>query len=269
MVVKISAHKTLKILYHYYKGLPQPEIAKKCNVNQATVSRYAAKFELDVNEVGIIKAAKEYGIMNEVGSLRSLAVELFNNKLTTEEAKEGLTIWKYFSNLNVDPGEYKSLVTVISELKNPDFVPSALKLAELKSTTNKSYIEILSHYEQVAKETMELKQQNVKLKQEQNELDHQVKQLIAQENNERESLKQFEGEMNHKKTALQVDLGGEMKKNNLTLDRMKKLEQIVKSLHKMNISDEKVETFLAEHQELEKIGLTMDTLKTIVKGMNK
>ena len=76
MTIKISPHKTSKILQYFFGGVSQAEIARKCGANQATVSRHAALFKADTDQIGIMAAARRYGIMHEVDSLRSLATEL-------------------------------------------------------------------------------------------------------------------------------------------------------------------------------------------------
>ena len=104
MTVELSPQKVSKILYYFFTGVLQPAIAKKTGVNQSTVSRYASRLKALADEIGLIPAAKEFGIMHEVDSLRSLAVELSNNKLTVEEAKEGSAILKLYepwTDLNV------------------------------------------------------------------------------------------------------------------------------------------------------------------------
>jgi len=66
MPSEISYVKAVKILHHYFAGMPQLMIAQKCLINQSTVSRCAKKFEEEASTKGIIAAAKEYQVMNEV-----------------------------------------------------------------------------------------------------------------------------------------------------------------------------------------------------------
>ena len=77
MTAKISYVKAAKVLHHYFGGMPQLKIAQKYGVNQATVSRCAAKFEKEAADKGILGAAKEYAIMEEVSGLRSLCPDTF------------------------------------------------------------------------------------------------------------------------------------------------------------------------------------------------
>lgn len=155
MTVRISQVKVTKVLHHYFSGTPQPKIAKKCGINQGTVSRCAAKFEKRVAAVGITAAAKEYGIMEEVSSLRSLSVELQKSKVTAEEAKSGLKILKLFDSMGVPPEEHKALVKAVLRLKDADFIKAAKNLIKLEESTGKNCTEIVGEYEQLGSEITE------------------------------------------------------------------------------------------------------------------
>jgi len=74
LTAKISHVKTAKALHHYFGGMPQLKIARKCGVNQAAVSRCAAKFQKAAAQ-GMVEATKEYGIVRF--AIVSLASWLF------------------------------------------------------------------------------------------------------------------------------------------------------------------------------------------------
>lgn len=267
MTVQISPQKATKILQHFFKGMPQPEIAKKCGVNQATVSRYASRLKADADDIGIIAAAKEYGVMHEVDSLRSLATELYKNKLTADEAKEGLAIRKLFDSLNVLPTEHKTLIKAISKLKNPGFVPAAMKLAKLEATTGKSYTQIVSEFEHLSSEIKEVEKKNAALKQEGEALHQSIKELTTAKNKKKHELQHLEMKAQQTKSALEAEVAKKMEETKLTLDRIEKLEPMAEALDKLGISDDKLGEYLKEHQELEELGIGWENFKTIVEGM--
>jgi hypothetical protein len=93
---------------------------------------------------GILYAAKEFGVMKEVNDLRSLSVELLKNKLTAEEAREGLATMKAFSNLGVSVSRHEELVKVASKLEDPSFVPVAMGLVKSESRPGKAYTQLVS-----------------------------------------------------------------------------------------------------------------------------
>ena len=112
MTAKLSPQKVAKILRHYFRSYPQVKIAKKSGGDQSSVSLYATRFKERAEEVGLLAAGKEYGIMEEVEALRSLAVELHKDKLSVDEGKAGMETIKTFTKLGVSPSERMTLVRI-------------------------------------------------------------------------------------------------------------------------------------------------------------
>ena len=263
MTVRISPQKTSRILRYFFRGISQPVIANRCGINQATVSRYASSLKEDADDMGIIAAAKEYGVMHEVDSLRSLAVELSKNKLTVEEAKEGMIISKLFNKLGVPPAEYETLIKVISKLKTSGFVPAAMELAQLENTTGKTSSELVDQFEHLSSEITQLQQTRATLQQESNSLEQDIKKLAMSKKKEAQTLRELKQEVREQQTQVTQ----EMKKANLTLDRIKKLESATKILEELGVPDDKLKVYVSEHQELEKLGVGWDNFVNIVEGM--
>jgi len=149
MTVKLSPHKVSKMLRLYFLGLPQVKIGKKSGVKQSTVSHYATEFKERAEEVGLLATAKEYGIMEEVEALRSLASELYKIKLTPDDAKEGVRIIKAFNELGVKPSAHTALVKVCKEVKDPSFIEAALKLVKIEAESHISYEEAVKKLEEM------------------------------------------------------------------------------------------------------------------------
>jgi predicted transcriptional regulator/outer membrane murein-binding lipoprotein Lpp len=267
--VRISPQKASRILHFFFEGMPQPEIARKFGINQATVSRYVLRLKKEADSKGLMAAAKEYEVMHEIDSLRSLAVELSKNKLTAEESKEGVDILKSFSNLGVPPAEHKSLIKVVSKLKNPDFVLAAMKLAELEASTGKSYGKIVSEFEQVSSQITKLNERCAALEKEIKSLRQATKQLTIAKKNKEQELHQLEDEARQKQSSLEQEVAGKMKEVGLTLKRIENLTPLTTILKRLDISDDRLETYLKEHRELEEAGITWENFKTIVRSYGK
>ena len=90
MTQKLSPQKLSKMMALYFEGYSQSQIADKLKINQATVSLSVGKFSALAEQYGLEGAGKEYGIMDQVKALHSLAAELKAAKLTVEEAKVGM-----------------------------------------------------------------------------------------------------------------------------------------------------------------------------------
>jgi len=159
MTVRFSLPKVSKLLRFYILGLPQKKIAKKVNVDQSSVSHYAAKFKERVEEVGLLAAGEEFGIMKEVDALRSLSVELYKTKLTVDEAKEGVKIIKAFIKLGASSAEHMTLVKVCKDVNDHGFINAALKLVKIESDSNISYEEAVTGFDEMTSQLPAMEKQ--------------------------------------------------------------------------------------------------------------
>jgi hypothetical protein len=106
MTVRLSDQKVTLVLHYILLGWPQQAIAKKVGTDQSTVSLWFSRFRVRVGEIGLPQAGKEFGVISEVDSLRSLAAELFKNQLSIQDARQGLEIVRAFLGLGVSPDQH-------------------------------------------------------------------------------------------------------------------------------------------------------------------
>ncbi|MBI2853087.1 MAG: hypothetical protein HYX84_08360, partial [Chloroflexi bacterium] len=210
MTVQLSPHKVKKILRGYFAGVPQISIARGAEVDQATVSHYATRFRKTAARMGIIAAAKEYGVLNEVDGLRSLSVELNKSRLSVREATKGHDIVRAFLKLGVKPEEHLTLLKVCREVGDPDFVRVAVKLVQIESQTGIPGDELVSRYEQaqarlpvleanIARRQAELKSVNDELSQN--------KQALAAQ---RKEFEQYQKDVKARETEMDTGLAAKM-----------------------------------------------------------
>ena len=147
MTVPLSPPRISKLLRHYFRGLHQIEIAKKAGVSQPAVSSYASRFRDRAERIGLLPAAKEVGLLDEVGGLRSLAVELAKAQLTVDDATKGLHVQKVCADLGVDPEQVAGLVELSNKTGDSDFLKAALKLSKLEKQTANTYEDAISKFE--------------------------------------------------------------------------------------------------------------------------
>ena len=164
MTVKLSKPKIRKVLQYYFTGVPQTTIAKRVKVDQSTVSLYGSRFSNRATEIGLFDAGKEFGVLDEVNELRSLSVELLKMDCTAEDAREGVKIIDTFSNLGVEPGQYKRLIQVCQQVDDPHFIEAALKLKRIESESQLSYEVIVSRFDEINVELPVLEQKLVKVR---------------------------------------------------------------------------------------------------------
>jgi len=267
VTVKISPHKASKILQHFFSGVPQAEIAEECGVNQATVSRCASTLKADADHMGIMAAARRYRIMHEVDSLRSLATDLWKNRLTMEEAKGGVSILKHFNSIGVSPKEHRTLVKVISKLKAPDFVPAAMKLVKLEADTGRGYPEIVSHFEHLSSESIQLQQGNAVLGQENESLRQSIEQLDMVRKDKEQEVKELDQRAEQRGAAIEAEVAKRMNDANLTLHRIQRLEPMAQTLEKLGVTDDELEGYLKGHQRIQELGLGFENFRNAVEPM--
>lgn len=245
MTVQLSPHKISKILRGYFLGLPQIKIAKEAGIDQSSISHYASRFKERAAEVGILAAGKEYQVMNEVESLRSLSAELFNSNLTAEEARQGHNIIKAFSKLGISPEQHLALIKVCQEVNDSGFVKAALKFSQIETKTGMSYYQVISDFEKALTELPELKAKVIDAKTKLKVIIDTILENKQALINQEEHLKKYQNEVKAKEAQLEKEL----------LSKMKQLE----------VEKKEVEEVAALKAELSKKGLNLKTVLSLVK----
>jgi len=245
MTVPLSPHKVSKILRGYFSGLPQIKIAKEAGVDQSSISHYASRFKGTAAEYGLLAAGKEYQVLNEVESLRSLSVELYKSKLTVEEARQGHNIIKAFLKLGINAEQHLVLVNVCQKVDNPGFVEAALKLAQIETQTGREYHQVISSFEKALNQLPQLEEKitgaKAELKFTNEGLVKNKHELADQE----EYLEKYQNEVKAKEAQLEKEL----------LTKMKQLE----------VEKKEVEEVAALKAELTKKGLNLKTVLKLAK----
>ncbi len=245
MTVKLSPHKVSKILRGYFRGLPQIKIAGEAGVDQSSISHYANAFKKKAANVGIPAAGKEYMVLNEVESLRSLSVELYQSKLTLDEAKQGHNIIRAFLKLGISPEQHLTLIKVCQEVVAPGFTDAALKLAQIKSQTGMDYYQIIASFEKALNQTPQLQGKVKEAQAELNSINDTLikkKQELASQN---EYLEKYQKEVKAKVAHLETEVATKMKQ--------------------LDVQDKEVEQIAKLKAEVAKQGLDIPTLMTVAK----
>jgi predicted transcriptional regulator len=235
MTVALSPQKVSKILRNYFSGMSQCDIAKKVVVDQSTVSIYSSRFKQRVAEVGLLAAGEEFGVLNEINALRSLSAELSRNKLTVEEANQGLKIMKAFTKLGIRPEQHSAFVKLCREVDDPGFIQAALKLSRLETECNMSYEEVVSRFERV---TLELPVTEDKLKGMQSDL-LSINDLIAKRNQELTNfearLAQLQKDAKAKLAKLEQEFENKKKELNVKIEEVKEVAKLKTELGKQGL----------------------------------
>jgi predicted O-linked N-acetylglucosamine transferase (SPINDLY family) len=240
MTVHLSPHKVSKILRGYFRGLPQTNIAWEARVDQSSVSHYASRFKETVNKYGLSAAGEEYRVLNEVESLRSLSVELYQSKLTIEDARQGHDIIKAFLKLGINPEQHINLVEVCKKVEDPGFIDAAVKLSQIEAQTGMDYHQVVSDFEKAQKQLTQLEEKINKAKEEIKFLNN----VILKDKNElavkEEYLKKRENEVKAQEAQLEKELSAKIKQLEVDKKEVDEVAILKADLAKKNLSIETV-----------------------------
>ena len=247
MTTRISPVKGRKILRLYFAGLQQEAVAARTGVNQATVSRCAGQFKQAASINGITQIAKGYEMQDEIESLRTLAVELNKEGMTSWDAREGVGIIKKFLKLGVNPDKHLELVDVCKKLNSPGFLPAAMELSQAEQQSGLSYAEAVAKYQNSVAEFTQLRS---KLEEGLGHLSK-LKEQIDQQEDELHKLE-------HKVKQKQTD----MKIKEVELEK-----QLQEHMKHFNVNAGEIKAVAHLKSELEAAGLDLNTLIKLAEGV--
>ena len=267
MTVKLSQHRISRLLKYYFAGMTQPVIAKKLGIDQSSVSLYAKRFSERAAMIGLLEAAKEYNVYNEIGELRNLSVEMQKYNLTTEDAREGVGIIKAFSKLGVSPEKHVMLVRVCGKINQPGFIDGALKLARIEDESGISYEEATLKFEKVTRELpatkRNLKATKTELESLNTLISNRKQELAATESQAAQYGRKVEAwrakiEHDNKSLLAQIQTEADNKKAELNREVESKMKQL-------KVKKEEVEEVARLKADLREAGLDIQTLTEMAK----
>jgi len=246
MVKELSESKVLKMFSLYFQGFSQTDIANKLKITQASVSIHVSKFKSLAEQQGIMAAAEEYGVMDQIAVLYDLATELKKAKLTAEEAKAGLKMELLFQEYGVEQEEYGHLIETCEKLKKEDCFKAALELNQLEKGTGLSYGELVNEYKGF---TDQLAQAHENLEK-----------ITGKINTHTEELT----DINKQKKLASQDLKTHMEKLGLDEQRIELVETLALTLKKASISNQKLQDYIERQGLLNKAEISIDVFADIL-----
>ena len=246
MPKKLSFFKVGKIINMYLHGYSQTAIAHKLKIDQSTVSFQVGKFKARAEEVGIVAAGEEYGVMmDDIEMLHSLAVDLQAAGCTVEEAVAGLVVVSAFKELGIEQ-DYPSVIKAAAKLHKEGFLDSAIELTALEQSTGMDYQEIV---DEAAKASQQLEKALIQLEETSDKL-----------NNAKNDLANIE----NKKKLADDDLTAYMEHIGVDKDRLKKVETLALALKKGGIKGQQLEEYLQRQQQLNEAGIDVNVFTEIL-----
>ncbi len=243
MTVRLLDDKVSLLLHYIFQGWSQQAIAKKVGADQSTVSLWFSRFKLRTAEIGLSEAGKEFGIMNEVDSLRSLAVELRKHRLTVQDARQGLGILRAFLALGVPPKQHKDLVQVCKKVEQPGFIAAALELCQVEAKAGITYRQVVAQFNEIGSKVQHLASEAA-------EQSSQLSGLKDQVAGRKAELASLDAQYAHRSS--------EVKYEEKKLD-----EELKKKMDSVKVTTQDVEKLFTLKTYLAKKGLGLDALVTL------
>jgi predicted transcriptional regulator len=265
MVKKLSDTKVSKIFQLYFQGYSQTEIANKLGITQASVSIYISQFKSLAQQQGIMAAAEEHQVMDEVQTLYDLAVDLKKAKKTVEEASSGLKMSLLFQECGVKEEDYPNLIQACTKMMSDDAAKTAVELNQLENATGKTWKEIVEQAKSAHEELEQTQAQIVntvaKLKASKEELAtiQNQKKLAAQD------LTAYLKKIDAQKKQADLTLAAHMKQVGLNMNRLKLVEELAIALKEGSDSDKDLAQYIKRQKLLNQAGISLDNFMAIVK----
>ena len=235
MTISLPPSKVKKILKCYFSGLSQSAIAEKLLISQGSVSHWVSRFNEEAIKNGLLSAAKEFSVLEEIVELRALSVELEKGGMTTKGAGVGVKIMKKFKKLGVDPAQHEELVEVCAQVKDPGFVESALKLHEIKLQSGLDYNEAIVKCEKTTQEITVAEAKLEKTKAELQDTTTKVEEKAKKINNLQNSLDKLSKAVEERLKALKKEVANKEKEAKVTQKEIKQVAVLKADLAKQGL----------------------------------
>ena len=248
----------------YFQGYTEIEIAQKLGVDQSTVSKNTGKFKSLIEQQGIESAGKEFGIMDQVVALHSLASELKKAKLTVEEAKVGCKMVTVFQGCGIQQEDYPDLVQACTKMKSEGMTKAAVELNQLEKATGKAWNGIVT---EAVSANQGIEQAHAQAAIIADKLKSSQEQLTAIENQKKladqDLIAHLEMVDTEKKKASD-DLADHMKQVGVDMGRLALVEDLAMALKEGSVSDTDLELYIKHQKHLDQSGISLNNLVTIV-----
>jgi len=274
MALGLSPHRISRMMDLYFQGYSQSAIAIRLKISQSTVSLYLSKFASAVEAQGLETARREFGMTDYVSSLHNLSGELRRSGLTIEETRIGLKLHRMLQASGVPEEDYGDLIAALKKMRDESFLQAAVELSRLEKSAGQSHAEIVSEYVRKSSEIKKLDERRdtletecITLQEKKKTFSQDIKKLTEVKKEAEQMIQRLRNEARQEQLRIQLAVDKKMKEANLTYKRIEALRPLTDKLKKLNISDDELDIYLKEHQELEELGITWEDFKTMLEAM--
>jgi predicted transcriptional regulator len=250
MAGRLSSSKVSRIFQLHFQGYSQCSIASWLHIHQSTVSIYVNRFTTLAEGEGLETAARRYGVMQEVIELRNLAAELKKSRLTVAESRTGLRVQDMLKSHGVAEDAFGDLIESAKKMKSEGFIEAAMELSRLERDSGLNYQQVCTSYQSRYKQ---LQQADNDLAGKKSELERSGSAFVAAETQRKAAESRFESYL---------------KETEMDMKRLQKVEPLARALKKSGIQDSQLDDYLERQQLLDRSGISLDLLSSILKQTN-
>jgi len=217
----ISDQKRSEIIELYMRGWTRDDIAKKTGVSTGGVSGVIKEFTERADSSSLDEAAKEYGVVLTVESLRELAVRVKKNETSIEDL---IALSKTLERIKqlVPPERLEEFARAGESLGDKAHVEASVRMYTIEQNTGKSHDDIVADLESKLGKAKELSSEIQRL--------------------------------NSEKARLETELSELLRRYNLTLERIEQVAKVESELSKCNIDLTKLQGLRPVFDTVEQAG---------------
>jgi hypothetical protein len=209
-------------------------------VDQSSISHYATRFKKQAAHYGVPAAGEKYGVKNEVDSLRSLSVELYQSELTVEDARKGHTIIRAFAKLGISPEKHLDLIQLCKKIDDPGFVQAALKLSQIEGQTHKGYLQVISDLKAASAQLKQLEGKVFDKKAELASLNDAISQKKNEFSTREKQFEEYNTKYKSEEAKLEKELSAKMQQSKVNMMEAEEVADLKAQLSKKGLNLETV-----------------------------
>lgn len=151
---EIPTKKRVRVLKFYFEGLPYDDITHRVGVSKGSVVNIINEFK-----EGMMPEFDD--LLDQIDSLRELAVELRRLNINPWQAQSGATLFRRLLHMGVEPVDLERWISLCQEIASPDhstegFIAAALELSALEEGKGVGYEAIVEEYKVMVSQVKEL-----------------------------------------------------------------------------------------------------------------
>lgn len=151
---KISPYTTQRLLSLYLQGRTEAAIASRLHLAQSTISAYVTTLDSYLQQGEDVNMLDQ-GISYQIKELHDLAAELLSAHCSVEECRAGLRCHRLFLKCGIHEEDADKVIKTLRQVSEQGAINILLELSHLEIKAGVSYHQLLTHYNDLTKKTLQ------------------------------------------------------------------------------------------------------------------